>query len=50
MTSIEQKLLFDLENQKLQFSGAFRPMYMIRDDQLFDITGDKMPIGIRLKV
>jgi serine phosphatase RsbU (regulator of sigma subunit) len=38
--------IFDLENQKLQFSGAFRPMYLIRDDQLFDITGDKMPIGI----
>ena len=38
--------IFDMENQKLQFSGAFRSMYLIRDNHLQDITGDNMPIGI----
>jgi len=36
----------DFENQKIQFSGAFRPLYMIRDNELLDIKGDNMPIGI----
>ncbi len=36
----------DFEEQMIQFSGAFRPMYMIRDDQLMEIKGDNMPIGI----
>ena len=44
---IEMSLcIFDLEYQKLQFSGAFRSMYLIRDNQLLDIKGDNMPIGI----
>jgi serine phosphatase RsbU (regulator of sigma subunit) len=38
--------IFDIEHEKLQFSGAFRPMYIIRDNQLLDIKGDNMPIGI----
>ena len=36
----------DFEEQKIQFSGAFRPIYMIRENELLDIRGDKMPIGI----
>ncbi len=36
----------DASNQKLQFSGAFRPMYLLRKDQLIVIRGDAMPIGI----
>lgn len=36
----------DFEEQMIQFSGAFRPMYMIRDNQLMEIKGDNMPIGI----
>ena len=52
----------DLENMKLQFSGANNPLYLIRksnlekagilrcdlggDDQLYEIKGDLMPIGI----
>jgi len=38
--------IFDMENHKLEFSGAFRPIYIIRDGQLLDIKGDNMPIGI----
>jgi serine phosphatase RsbU (regulator of sigma subunit) len=37
---------FDLKNKRLQFSGAFRPMFLIRDNSLHHITGDNMPIGI----
>jgi serine phosphatase RsbU (regulator of sigma subunit) len=36
----------DLDSKKLQFSGAFRPMYLLRQDELIVITGDRMPIGI----
>lgn len=36
----------DFDNRKLQFSGAFSPMYLIRDEELIVIRGDLMPIGI----
>ncbi|KPK82511.1 MAG: hypothetical protein AMS27_14480, partial [Bacteroides sp. SM23_62_1] len=36
----------DLEKRELQFSGAFNPMYLIRDGELNEVRGDKMPIGI----
>jgi len=38
--------IFDFQSDKLQFSGAFRPLYLIRNDDLQEITGDTMPIGI----
>ena len=36
----------DLERKKIQFSGAFRPMYLISDGKLKVIRGDRMPVGI----
>jgi serine phosphatase RsbU (regulator of sigma subunit)/tetratricopeptide (TPR) repeat protein len=36
----------DLENNNLQFSGAKRPLYLIRDKQLNELACDKMPLGI----
>jgi len=36
----------DFKSKKLQFSGAFRPMYMISNGELMVINGDRMPIGI----
>lgn len=36
----------DASNHQLQFSGAFRPMYLLRQDELIVIKGDAMPIGI----
>ena len=36
----------DFEEQKLQYSGAFRPLYLIRDNGLTELKGDSMPIGI----
>lgn len=37
--------IIDSEEKKIQFSGAFRPMYLIRDDELIVVKGDPMPIG-----
>jgi serine phosphatase RsbU (regulator of sigma subunit) len=35
------------ENKELQFAGAYNPLYLIRDgNQLFELKGDKQPIGI----
>jgi len=39
-------IILDLEYNKLQFSGACRPLYMIRDNQLHELLGEKMPLGI----
>ena len=36
----------DYESKKLQYAGAFRPMYLIRNKELHVYKGDKMPIGI----
>lgn len=38
--------VIDSKRQKLQYSGAFRPLYIIRDCQLYEYKGDSMPIGI----
>ena len=38
--------ILDLENNNLQFSGARRPLYIIRDNQLIEMAGDRIPLGI----
>jgi len=38
--------VIDFDKKKLQFSGAFRPLYLIRDNELKEFKGDNMPIGI----
>jgi serine phosphatase RsbU (regulator of sigma subunit) len=38
--------IIDFDKMKLQFSGAFRPMYLIRSGDLQELNGDNMPIGI----
>jgi len=38
--------VLDTNNHRLQYSGAFRPMYLLREDELIVIRGDAMPIGI----
>ena len=35
----------DFKNKVVQFSGAFRPMYLISEGELSVINGDRMPIG-----
>jgi len=41
--------LFDSKNFSLQFSGAHNPLYLIRNNELIDIKGDKMPVGVHPK-
>jgi len=36
----------DFKNRELQYAGAFRPLYLIRNHYLTEIKGDNMPIGI----
>lgn len=36
----------DFDSNKLQYSGAFRPMYLVRNKELNVFKGDRMPIGI----
>ena len=38
--------VIDFNRKKIQFSGAFRPLYLIRNNELKEISGDNMPIGI----
>ncbi len=45
--SIEMALcVIDPVNKGLQYSGAFRPLYLIRNNELSEIKGDSMPIGM----
>jgi serine phosphatase RsbU (regulator of sigma subunit) len=36
----------DFKKQKIQYSGAFRPLYLLRANELLEFKGDSMPIGI----
>jgi sigma-B regulation protein RsbU (phosphoserine phosphatase) len=38
--------VIDIDRRRLQFSGAFRPMYLISEGELKVVNGDRMPIGI----
>ncbi len=40
--------ILDLEQKKLQFAGAYNPLYIIRRGELQEIKADKMPIGVHL--
>ncbi len=39
-------LIIDRENNKLQFSGAYNPLLLIRNGEIILYKADKMPIGI----
>lgn len=38
--------IIDFNRKLLQYAGAFRPLYLIRNNVLSEIKGDFMPIGI----
>jgi phosphoserine phosphatase RsbU/P len=38
--------VIDPVNRKIQYSGAFRPLYHMSGGELSEIRGDRMPIGI----
>lgn len=38
----------DYKNKKVEYAGAYNPLYVIRDEQLIETKGDKFPIGLPL--
>jgi sigma-B regulation protein RsbU (phosphoserine phosphatase) len=36
---------YDLKNKTLVYSGAFNPMYLIRDNKIIELRGDRMPLS-----
>ena len=38
--------VLDLDTRKLQFSGAFNSMFLVRDGEIEEFRADRMPIGI----
>ena len=38
--------VIDPENDMLYYSGAYNPLYIIRDKQIHEIKADRMPIGV----
>jgi phosphoserine phosphatase RsbU/P len=41
--------LLNKDTMKLQYAGAYNPLYMIRNGKLTEIKADRMPIGISSK-
>ena len=41
--------IIDHDNKKIQFSGAYNPLYLLKGNQLTTLKGDRMPIGIYFK-
>jgi serine phosphatase RsbU (regulator of sigma subunit) len=40
--------IIDFELHQAQYAGANNPIYLIRNGELFEIKGDRMPIGINI--
>jgi serine phosphatase RsbU (regulator of sigma subunit) len=38
--------ILDLDTKKVQYSGAFNPMFLVREGELEEYRADRMPIGI----
>ncbi len=38
----------DYKNMKVEYAGAYNPLYVIRDEKLVETKGDKFPIGLPL--
>ncbi len=36
---------FDLASKKLVYSGAYNPVYLIRDNKIIELKGDRMPLS-----
>lgn len=41
--------IIDNKAKVIQFAGAFNPLIMIRNNELIEYKGDKMPIGVHIK-
>ena len=40
--------IIDYENRTVEFAGAYNPLYYVKDGELLEIKGDKMPVGIHI--
>lgn len=40
---------YDAKAHELEFAGAFNPLFLVRDSEIFEIKGNKFPIGIFLE-
>jgi ligand-binding sensor domain-containing protein/serine phosphatase RsbU (regulator of sigma subunit) len=38
--------IIDKQNWSLQFSGAFNPLYIIREDKIIELKGDRFSVGL----
>lgn len=41
--------IIDLEKMKMQYAGAYNPLYLFRNNELMEVKADRMPIGIWVK-
>jgi CheY-like chemotaxis protein len=41
---------YDSKSKKMVFSGAFNPMYLIRDNKIIEFRGDRMPLSYHDKM
>jgi sigma-B regulation protein RsbU (phosphoserine phosphatase) len=41
---------YDLTNRKLVYSGAYNPIYLIRDNKIIELKGDRMPLSYHSKM
>ena len=41
--------VIDADRKKLQFAGAYNPLYLIRNNELTQVKADRMPIGFYFK-
>jgi len=39
-------VIIDFDQRKLQYAGAYRPLYIIKNHELVELKADRMPIGI----
>lgn len=42
--------VIDHKAMKLKFSGAYNPLYVIRNDEVIQLKADRMPIGYHMKM
>ncbi len=41
--------VIDTDEMKLQFAGAYNPLYLLRNNEIIRVKADRMPIGIYLR-
>ncbi len=39
-----------MTSRKLVYSGAYNPIYLLRDNEIIELKGDRMPISYHLKM